>query len=509
MKPIYFIILFITSCAQQTILTGGDKDITAPLLLVDSNFQNINYQDQSLSLQFNERIQFLKDKRALIINPEIVNFTVKEENNKLNIAWEDTLKKETTYSFIFKNSIADITEANKIKKLNYVFSTGAYIDTGQIVGSIYKYPEKSPLENALIYAVGVNAQKFTYKGYTNKKGDFILKNVKMGDYLLYAFDDGNNNNQLDTLSEVHGFILDTLSIKDSLSPLSIICYEPDSKITIDKIEFNHLGKLSLTFNTAIDSCKITDLTTGNNYISNSLNENHQFYFMDTIDKHTVVVQSKNNIRDTIRISFKLKSNLSSEIVYKEYLENFLTVKPDYKLEFNQYIKYVDTSLINIFHDSSLVESSIHYDKNLLTISPKKNYDEFTMVLLPKSICGIKTIKEDTSTVNFIIKRNQKLSDLAINIKSLPFKKSILQVLRNDKVVMKIPINNHEIDTTINRCLPGKYKLILIADLDENGYWTKGDIVERRLPEPIFDYDSEIELKKNWTNSITWNFKDED
>ena len=48
--------------------------------------------------------------------------------------------------------------------------------------------------------------------------------------------------------------------------------------------------------------------------------------MDTIDKHTVVVQSKNNIRDTIRISFKLKSNSSSEIVYKEYLENQLTVK---------------------------------------------------------------------------------------------------------------------------------------------------------------------------------------
>ena len=101
MKPIYFFILFITSCAQQTILTGGDKDIKAPILLVDSNFQNINYQDKNLSLQFNERIQFLKDKRALIINPEIVNFTVKEENNKLNIAWEDTLKKETTYSFYF------------------------------------------------------------------------------------------------------------------------------------------------------------------------------------------------------------------------------------------------------------------------------------------------------------------------------------------------------------------------------------------------------------------------
>ena len=62
MRPIYLFILFITSCAQQTILTGGDKDVKAPILLIDSNFQNKSFHYKNLTLPFNERVQFLKDK---------------------------------------------------------------------------------------------------------------------------------------------------------------------------------------------------------------------------------------------------------------------------------------------------------------------------------------------------------------------------------------------------------------------------------------------------------------
>ena len=187
MRPIYLFILFITSCAQQTILTGGDKDVKAPILLIDSNFQNTSFHYKNLTLPFNERVQFLKDKRALIINPEIINYEIFEEDNTINIVWEDTLQKETTYSFIFMNSIADITENNKIEELNYVISTGAQIDTGKIVGTIYKYPEKKPLKNAFIYAISIADENYTYKGYANNKGNFILKNIKRGDYLLFAF----------------------------------------------------------------------------------------------------------------------------------------------------------------------------------------------------------------------------------------------------------------------------------------------------------------------------------
>ena len=122
MRPIYLFILFITSCAQQTILTGGDKDVKAPILLIDSNFQNTSFQYKNLTLPFNERVQFLKDKRALIINPEIINYEIFEEDNTINIVWEDTLQKETTYSFIYTTKVFFMRHFIKTSQTNnYIY----------------------------------------------------------------------------------------------------------------------------------------------------------------------------------------------------------------------------------------------------------------------------------------------------------------------------------------------------------------------------------------------------
>ena len=120
------------SCAQQTSLSGGDKDTLAPILMVDSNMSLVNMKQTSINLEFNENIQFLKSKRALITNPSINEVEVTAEKNKIEINWEDTLNHNTTYSFLFINSIADITEKNKINEFNYVVSTGPKIDSGSI-----------------------------------------------------------------------------------------------------------------------------------------------------------------------------------------------------------------------------------------------------------------------------------------------------------------------------------------------------------------------------------------
>ena len=130
------------SCAQQTSLTGGDKDTLAPILMVDSNMSLVNMKQTSINFEFNENIQFLRGKRALITNPSIKDIEVTEKKNKIEINWEDTLNPNTTYSFLFINSIADITEKNKINDFNYVVSTGPKIDSGSLRGTIIKYPEK-------------------------------------------------------------------------------------------------------------------------------------------------------------------------------------------------------------------------------------------------------------------------------------------------------------------------------------------------------------------------------
>ena len=96
----------------------------------------------------------------------------------------------------FYELIAD-TENNKIEELNYVIST-APDDTGKIVGTIYKYPEKT-FENAL-FMLALQMKITPIKDMLTIK-EISFENIKRGDYLLFAFDDENNNEELDTPSE--------------------------------------------------------------------------------------------------------------------------------------------------------------------------------------------------------------------------------------------------------------------------------------------------------------------
>ena len=142
-----FILSFLVGCAQQTSLTGGEKDIKAPVLLTDSTKEIINFNQSSILLVFDENIQFADGNKGFITNPEIKNIEAIEDKRNLEIKWRDSLTSNTTYSFLFLNSIADITESNKISSFNYIISTGYYLDSGIISGQVVKYPEKSILEN--------------------------------------------------------------------------------------------------------------------------------------------------------------------------------------------------------------------------------------------------------------------------------------------------------------------------------------------------------------------------
>ena len=497
------------SCAQQTSLTGGDKDTLAPILMVDSNMSLVNMKQTSINLEFNENIQFLKGKRALITNPPISEVVVTDEKNKIEINWEDTLHPNTTYSFLFLNSIADITEKNKIKEFNYVLSTGEKIDSGSLIGTIIKYPEKEVFEDALIRLVNTNDKKFTYRTYTDKNGKYQLNNIKKGEYQLYSFQDENDNLLLDTLTENHGFYRDTILVSDSSTVVNTIAYSPKRKTSLDNYSFNHFGKLELEFNTPVDSCRVTDLTTNTIYQSNYMSSKHLFYFSDTLAKHSLIIKSGKDFKDTIRVSYVIKTELENKISYKEKKTNTLTSKEEFTLEFNQFIKEIDTSFIEIAADSIPINASFKINKNFLTIFPKSKENNYKMTLLPNSITGIKEAKKDTSIVNFMISNNSNLSTLELTIFNIPYSKSIIQIIQNKQVVKELRVSGKKLEYSNSRCNPGDYEIKLIGDLNGDGYWTVGNIEKKVLPEPIMDYNGVLQLKKNWTSNIQWDFKLED
>ena len=89
MKYFYFILLyFLVSCAQQTPLTGGQKDVTPPQL--DSLRTHPSslatfFNEKEVELVFNENIQVGNGKRDLITSPTIYQLETNVIKNKLII----------------------------------------------------------------------------------------------------------------------------------------------------------------------------------------------------------------------------------------------------------------------------------------------------------------------------------------------------------------------------------------------------------------------------------------
>ena len=61
---------------------------------------------------------------------------VKLGGKSISVNWKDTLKENTTYTFVFGDNIQDITEGNTLNNFQFVFSTGDVIDTLTYSGKV-------------------------------------------------------------------------------------------------------------------------------------------------------------------------------------------------------------------------------------------------------------------------------------------------------------------------------------------------------------------------------------
>lgn len=73
--------------------------------------------------------------------------------------------------------------------------------------------------------------------------------------------------------------------------------------------------------------------------------------------------------------------------------------------------------------------------------------------------------------------------------------------QSDKPVRRRPLENGKV--RFNHLSPGKYYLRVVADMNANGVWDSGDILETLQPEPSFYYPKAINIKQNWNKEESW------
>ena len=134
------ITLLILSCAKQSTPTGGPKDTIPPVLVgsIPAEKQKL-FKSQKIELEFSELIILNNPKDQIIITPSIgKDYKITAKKNTATIEVDKPLSDSTTYTINFRDAIQDITEKNPARNLHLAFSTGTYIDSLSISGSIHE-----------------------------------------------------------------------------------------------------------------------------------------------------------------------------------------------------------------------------------------------------------------------------------------------------------------------------------------------------------------------------------
>jgi hypothetical protein len=206
-------------CANPVSPTGGPKDVTPPkVTLCDPPQYSLFFKSDKIRITFNKFIQ-LKDPSSMvnIAPPLLPNTDYSLRGKTLLIKIDDSLKKNTTYSIMFGDAIADITENNVLHDFSYVFSTGKYIDSlslkGKILDAFNLLPQKDVL--AMLYVNENDTLPFDslpfhvrpyYMTKTNENGEFNFHNIRDIPFKLFALKDMNGNYIYDLPNERVGFI---------------------------------------------------------------------------------------------------------------------------------------------------------------------------------------------------------------------------------------------------------------------------------------------------------------
>lgn len=523
---LFFMIVGFWQCARRGSPTGGDKDITPPVLIkADPKNLSTNFNKKTIKLTFDEFIKLEDVQNQLVVSPPLKYIPdikpLGTTSKSVEITFKDTLRENTTYTINFGQSIVDNNEGNANPFLTYVFSTGDFIDSLSISGAVKDAYDKKAEEfiSVMLYEIDSAYNDSTIYKYppnyiTNTLDSlplFSLKNLKAGKYHLVALKDQSKNNVFDQKSDKIGFLTDTISLPtDSVYLLNLFKEIPDYSISVpsyvakNRIIFGYQGPK--------ESFKINTLTTLPDSVKTVLLKDREKdsidYWLTPTDIDSIVFTVTNENLSLID-TFTVKTR-------KLPLDSLkLTPKPSSRLNFedtfgilaNTPIQKIDTSKIAILdQDTIQTPFSVQLDsiKNKLDfnfeIAPNQKYN---VIILPGAIEDFFGMQNDTIVTRLSTGGFADYGNLTLNLSGV-VKYPIIVELIDDRGNLIRQINAKQPQAFEFRNLdPKNYGVRIIFDENDNGKWDTGNYLNKIQPEPIKYFPDPIEIRANWEKNETF------
>lgn len=520
-----FLLVLLISCAKRGTIDGGIKDTIAPVLRVSfpSNYST-NFKGNTIKLTFDEYVKLKNINKQLIISPPLSKSPTilpQTASKYITIKFNDSLQANTTYSMNFGESIEDNNESNPYRQFKYVFSTGSYIDSLSMSGSIKDAYDKKADSFVSVMLYEVNSKfndSIIYKEnprYVTNTLDsstvFKLENLKAGKYLLIAVKDENSDNKFNSKKEKIGFHKEFITIpNDSLFELSLFketatfkTFKP-SQASGNRFTMGYEGK---TKNVKIALKNKQELIP--NFVTKLPEKDSvQIWFKPIkIDSLKVSVSNDNYSKEYIS-SLKNQKNDTLSISPKQNkvigLSEVFSLRSSIPLQ-----SFDNTKMQLINKDSISVAFKPEYDEwnqELKFNFKKEPLEKYTLTLLPGALKDYLEHESDSLSYVLETKNISEYGNLSVNLQNVEKFPVIVELTnaKGDIVASQYSENNTKIDFFLLE--PNLFTLRLIYDENKNAAWDSGNFLEKKQAEKVIYFPKEIDIRANWEVDQTFNLK---
>jgi hypothetical protein len=487
---------------------------------------------------------------------------IKAKTRSIIVNLEEVPDSLTTYTFNFGDGIADLNEGNSIDNFSFTFSTGAYIDSLSAAGRVVNAATLEPEKNMLVMLYNENMDSLPYKSMpyyitkTDAAGLFYFRNLKQGDYKIFALNEKNSNYMYDSPDEIIAFSSTLVSpfvrweadttqndslptvMKKVMGPdtLVLFAFQEDripqkiKKITrkdrwTTEIQFERLcpEKPVVTilkpanipaicsYSQKNDSLTIWPSDTSFTTMGDSLVFKIDFsredsigntvFMTDTVAVPPIFDKRGKPMADKVVPVFQFSTRQGAFI--NPGVATFFD-SPWPIISFNAAALKVqemqpDSQWIDI--PSDIFKDSLNPCRLYLKLgfSPNKNYK---VIALPGFIANLKSANVDTIQVSFGVLAEDVFGNLKLIVENNP--SECWFELSNEKgQIIQVWAEDGPFSRTFNLLPAGKYKLIAFQDINHNRRWDTGLYIIGRQAEAKYIYEKEIPVRSNWDLEITW------
>ena len=522
------LLLSLVQCAKKGMPEGGPIDEDPPKFLHASpeNY-NTNFKREEIRIFFDEYLKLDNPRQQIIISPPINPrpsiLPLGSPRRDIRIQNLDSLQPNTTYTINFGKSIVDNNEGNPLPYFKYVFSTGAYLDSLKITGSVSDARLKAPAEFISVFLYQVDSaytDSVVYKKdpfyvtYTpDSSVNFELENLKAGTYKLVAIEDNNDNYRYNPKSEKIGFVADPISIPtDSTYHLTLfkeeltftparpklfkgqqIIFGYEGFVNPDSVEIRLLNPTPEGFDSRLVKDPQTD-TLYYWYKPKLEIDSLSFEVRSPGTRDTLFAKIANPERDSLKITAEPAGTIE--------------LNQDFRLRANTPLVESNEEFIRIIDQDSVevaFSTVLELRKNQLRIIfDKTESNRYQFRALPGAVTDMFGKTNDTIRQNLSTRSLADYGNVVIRLQNRRDRNLIAQLTDLEgKVIAEFPPNSSgSIEFPYVR--PGRYLVRVIIDENANNKWDTGNFLEKRQPEPIQYFRDTLEVRANWDVSESFN-----